>query len=49
MSVLQSLDAGVPVESGKIDPALLPLFAPPVQRFLMSELTVTRGACWHTI
>lgn len=40
-SVLDDLEAGQTVDAAKIDPALLPLFRPQVQRFLMSELTVT--------
>ncbi|WP_404935702.1 alpha/beta hydrolase [Paraburkholderia fungorum] len=41
MSVLDDLETGQTVDAAKIDPALLPLFRPQVQRFLMSELTVT--------
>ena len=37
ISILDSLDAGQAVDATKIDPALMPLFAPQVQRFLMSE------------
>ncbi|MFM0213724.1 alpha/beta fold hydrolase [Paraburkholderia sediminicola] len=40
ISVLESLDAGHAVDAAKIDPALIPLFGPQVQRFLMSELTL---------
>lgn len=40
MSVLDALEAGHTVEAAKIDPALMPLFRPRVQRFLISELTV---------
>jgi uncharacterized protein len=38
MSVLTSLEAGHTVDAKTIDPALMPLFSPSVQRFLMSEL-----------
>jgi hypothetical protein len=37
ISILDALDAGQAVDATKIDPALMPLFAPQVQRFLMSE------------
>jgi pimeloyl-ACP methyl ester carboxylesterase len=40
MSVLEALKAGQTVDATKIDPALMPLFRPQVQRFLMSELAV---------
>lgn len=40
MSVLESLEAGQAVEAAKIDPHLMPVFRPQVQRFLMSELTL---------
>ena len=40
MLVLKSLEAGQAVSATKIDPALMPLFRPRVQRFLMSELTL---------
>jgi pimeloyl-ACP methyl ester carboxylesterase len=40
MSVLDALEAGQAVDATKIDPALMPLFRPRVQRFLMSELAV---------
>ncbi|VWC91965.1 hydrolase [Burkholderia lata] len=40
MSILDSLEAGGRVDAASIDPALMPLFSPQVQRFLMSELTV---------
>lgn len=40
ISVLDSLDAGQAVDATKIEPALMPLFGPQVQRFLMSELTL---------
>jgi pimeloyl-ACP methyl ester carboxylesterase len=44
MSVLASLEAGTSVPAGQIDPALLPLFRPSVQRFLMSELSLDPAA-----
>ncbi|WP_392396095.1 alpha/beta hydrolase [Paraburkholderia caledonica] len=40
MSVLDTLEAGQTVDASKIDPSLMPLFRPRVQRFLMSELSV---------
>ncbi|WP_175853476.1 alpha/beta fold hydrolase [Burkholderia anthina] len=40
MAILESLEAGKTVDASGIDPALMPLFRPHVQRFLMSELTV---------
>ena len=40
MSVLDALEAGQTVDATKIDPSLMPLFRPRVQRFLMSELAV---------
>ncbi|WP_396333698.1 alpha/beta hydrolase [Burkholderia anthina] len=40
MAILESLEAGKTVDASGIDPALMPLFRPQVQRFLMSELTV---------
>lgn len=40
MSVLDTLEAGQTVDASKIDPSLMPLFRPRVQRFLMSELAV---------
>jgi uncharacterized protein len=40
MSVLDALEAGRTVDATKIDPSLMPLFRPRVQRFLMSELAV---------
>lgn len=40
MSVLDALEAGKTVDATKIDPRLMPLFRPQVQRFLMSELTL---------
>ncbi|MDN7929993.1 alpha/beta hydrolase [Burkholderia metallica] len=40
LSILESLEAGERVEATRIDPALMPLFRPQVQRFLMSELTI---------
>ncbi|MEK2606630.1 alpha/beta hydrolase [Burkholderia arboris] len=40
MSILESLEAGKTVDAARIDPALMPLFRPQVQRFLMSELAV---------
>ncbi|MGS0895329.1 alpha/beta hydrolase [Burkholderia stagnalis] len=39
MQVLKSLEAGERVSATRIDPALMPVFRPPVQRFLISELT----------
>ncbi|KAG8152720.1 alpha/beta hydrolase [Burkholderia catarinensis] len=44
LSILESLDAGKTVDAAGIDPALMPLFRPQVQRFLMSELTVDPAA-----
>ncbi len=44
MTVLAALEAGHAVAAADIEPALLPLFAPAVQRFLMSELTVDPAA-----
>jgi uncharacterized protein len=44
MSILESLEAGKAVDAATIDPALLPLFRPQVQRFLMSELTMDPSA-----
>ncbi|WP_374954893.1 alpha/beta hydrolase [Paraburkholderia sp. BL21I4N1] len=44
MSVLASLEAGSTVPATRIDPALLPLFRPQVQRFLMSELSLDPAA-----
>ncbi|MFL9946149.1 alpha/beta fold hydrolase [Paraburkholderia agricolaris] len=41
MSVLNDLEAGQPVDATKIDPGLMPLFRPQVQRFLMSELAAS--------
>ncbi|MDR5815973.1 alpha/beta fold hydrolase [Caballeronia sp. LZ033] len=40
MSILEALEAGQTVDAGGIDPALMPLFRPGVQQFLMSELNV---------
>lgn len=40
ISILEYLEAGKSVDETRIDPALMPLFRPQVQRFLMSELTV---------
>ncbi|HTR10112.1 MAG TPA: alpha/beta fold hydrolase, partial [Paraburkholderia sp.] len=40
MAVLKSLEGGQMVSAEKIDPALMPLFRPRVQRFLISELTL---------
>ncbi|WP_412528116.1 alpha/beta hydrolase [Burkholderia lata] len=44
LSILESLEAGERVEATRIDPALMPLFRPQVQRFLMSELTIDPAA-----
>jgi len=44
MSILASLEAGERVDAARIDPALMPLFRPQVQRFLMSELTIDPAA-----
>lgn len=44
MSIIESLGAGKTVDAASIDPALLPLFGPQVQRFLMSELTIDPAA-----
>lgn len=40
MSILDTLESGRTVDATRIDPSLMPLFRPRVQRFLMSELTV---------
>ncbi|MET1533211.1 alpha/beta hydrolase [Burkholderia sola] len=40
MSILKSLEAGKTVDAADIDPTLMPLFRPQVQRFLMSELAI---------
>lgn len=40
MRILDSLESGKRVDATEIEPVLLPLFRPQVQRFLMSELTV---------
>jgi uncharacterized protein len=40
MTVLAALEAGRTVDATKIDPRLMPLFRPQVQRFLMSELAL---------
>ncbi|WP_256979831.1 alpha/beta hydrolase [Burkholderia sp. AU16741] len=44
MSILESLEAGKTVDAAGIDPALMPLFRPQVQRFLMSELAIDPAA-----
>ncbi len=44
MSILASLEAGKTVDAAGIDPALMPLFRPQVQRFLMSELALDPAA-----
>ncbi|WP_175032481.1 alpha/beta hydrolase [Burkholderia lata] len=44
MSILASLETGERVDAARIDPALMPLFRPQVQRFLMSELTIDPAA-----
>ncbi|MBR8135851.1 alpha/beta hydrolase [Burkholderia cenocepacia] len=44
MSILESLEAGKTVDAATIDPALMPLFRPQVQRFLMSELAIDPAA-----
>ncbi|VWC62422.1 hydrolase [Burkholderia aenigmatica] len=44
LSILESLEAGKRVDAAGIDPALMPLFRPQVQRFLMSELTIDPAA-----
>ncbi|WP_175870726.1 alpha/beta fold hydrolase [Burkholderia sp. BCC0397] len=44
MSILESLEAGKTVDATGIDPALMPLFRPQVQRFLMSELAIDPAA-----
>ncbi|MDR5759654.1 alpha/beta fold hydrolase [Caballeronia sp. LZ035] len=44
MSILEAMETGQTVDAKQIDPALMPLFRPPVQRFLMSELTVEPAA-----
>jgi uncharacterized protein len=40
MSILDALESGHTVDAANIDPALMPLFRPRVQRFLISELSV---------
>ncbi|MCA7925650.1 alpha/beta hydrolase [Burkholderia cenocepacia] len=44
MSILESLEAGKTVDAADIDPVLMPLFRPRVQRFLMSELAIDPAA-----
>ncbi|VWC57270.1 hydrolase [Burkholderia lata] len=44
MSILDSLEAGERVDAARIEPVLMQLFRPQVQRFLMSELTVDPAA-----
>nr|WKF61957.1 Esterase EstD [Paraburkholderia busanensis] len=44
MSVLATLESGQTVPAARIDPVLLPLFGPPVQRFLISELSLDPAA-----
>ncbi len=44
LSILESLEAGKRVDAAGIDPALMPLFRPQVQGFLMSELTIDPAA-----
>lgn len=44
MSIVESLEAGKTVDAADIDPALMPLFRPQVQRFLMSELAIDPAA-----
>lgn len=44
MSILASLEGGERVDASRIHPALMRLFAPQVQRFLMSELTIDPAA-----
>lgn len=44
MWILDSLEAGDRVDAARIDPALMPLCRPQVQRLLMSELTVDPAA-----
>ena len=44
MSIIESLSAGTKVDAASVDPALMPLFRPQVQRFLMSELTIDPAA-----
>ncbi|TCW78840.1 alpha/beta hydrolase [Burkholderia sp. SRS-46] len=44
LSILDSLETGKTVDADRIDPALLPLLRPQVQRFLMSELTIDPAA-----
>ncbi|VWD33508.1 alpha/beta hydrolase [Burkholderia lata] len=44
MSILDSLEAGERVDAARIEPVLMQLFGPQVQRFLMSELTVDPAA-----
>jgi uncharacterized protein len=43
-STIDSLEAGHTVPAERIDPALMPLFRPDVQRFLMSELPLDPAA-----
>lgn len=44
MRILDSLEAGNGVDATGVDPALMPVFRPQVQRFLMSELTIDPAA-----
>ncbi|WP_254596342.1 alpha/beta hydrolase [Burkholderia pseudomultivorans] len=44
MSILASLESGERVDASRIHPALMQLFAPKVQRFLISELTIDPAA-----
>ncbi|NTZ05470.1 alpha/beta hydrolase [Burkholderia metallica] len=44
MSILESLEAGKTVDATGIDPVLMPVFRPQVQRFLMSELAIDPAA-----
>ncbi|MCX4166251.1 MULTISPECIES: alpha/beta hydrolase [Paraburkholderia] len=44
MSVLNTLESGQRVDAATVGPALMPLFAPQVQGFLMSELSLDPAA-----
>ncbi|KGC07134.1 prolyl oligopeptidase family protein [Burkholderia cepacia] len=48
MSILEALEAGKTVDAAGIDPALMPLFRPQVQRFLMSALAIDPAALLAT-
>jgi uncharacterized protein len=44
MKTLASLEAGKAVDAAHIEPSLLPLFGPSIQRFLISELVLDPAA-----